>query len=280
MDKLLTDENREKYMDMGVEFGLQVLGALAIFIIGKMVAKFVTRMVKKLLEKADLDKTLVSFIGNIVYALALTFVIIASLGQLGVETASLAAILAAAGLAVGLALQGSLANFAAGVMVIAFRPFKIGDFVEAAGVSGSVKDISIFTTTMTTPDNKTIIIPNSNVTSGNIINYSTQDKRRVDMVFGIGYGDDIKLAKETLVEILESDERILKDPAFKVAVSELADSSVNFVVRPWVKTADFWDVKFDITETVKNTFDKKGISIPFPQQDVHMHNVTEMKKAA
>lgn len=199
------------------------------------------------------------------------FVIVASLDQLGVDTTSLVAILGAAGLAIGLSLQDSLKNFAAGVMLLLFKPFKAGDFVEAGGTSGSIKKIGIFTTTMTTPDNKEIIVPNGNIYGGNITNFSAKETRRVDMVVGIGYDADLLKAKEILKEMVAADERILAEPAPTVAVSELADSSVNFVVRPWVKAADFWGVKFDFTEAVKLRFDQEGISIPFPQMDVHLH---------
>lgn len=252
-------------------YGLKLLGALAIFFIGKWAVRMGSNLCKKLMEKANVDKTLVSFGGNIVYALGLTFVVIAAIGQLGVQTTSLAAIIAAAGLAIGLALQGSLSNLAAGVMIILFRPFRVGNYVEAAGTAGTVHDLNIFTTTLKTPDNKIIIVPNSKITDGNITNYSAQNQRRVDMVFGIGYGDDIKKAKEILHAIADADERILKDPEVQIAVSELGESSVNFVMRPWVKSGDFWDVKFDVTEKVKMEFDKNGISIPFPQRDVHVH---------
>lgn len=252
-------------------YGLKVLGALAIFFIGKWAVRMGSNLCKKLMEKANVDKTLVSFAGNIIYALGLTFVVIAAIGQLGVQTTSLAAIIAAAGLAIGLALQGSLSNLAAGVMIILFRPFRVGNYVEAAGTAGTVHDLNIFTTTLKTPDNKIIIVPNSKITDGNITNYSAQDRRRVDMVFGIGYGDDIKKAKEILKAIADADERILKDPEVQIAVSELGESSVNFVMRPWVKSGDFWPVKFDVTEKVKMEFDKNGISIPFPQRDVHVH---------
>jgi small conductance mechanosensitive channel len=190
-----------------------------------------------------------------------------------VETTSFIAILGAAGLAVGFALQGSLSNFAAGVMLIIFRPFKSGDFIEAGGTIGVVEAIQIFNTVLRTPDNKMVIVPNSNITGGNITNYSAKEDRRIDMVFGIGYDDDLKKAKEILERLISEDSRILKDPAPTVAVSELADSSVNFVVRPWVKTSDYWAVYWDFTEKVKLTFDAEGISIPYPQQDVHMHQV-------
>lgn len=260
-------------------YGLQVIGALAIFIIGRWAAKLAKSALVKSLKKAKVDDILVSFVSNLAYALILAFVIIAVLGNLGVETTSIAAIFAAAGLAIGLALQGSLSNFAAGIMLVIFRPFKTGDFIEAAGTAGVVNEINIFTTTLKTGDNKTIIIPNSSVTGGNITNYSAEKTRRVDMVFGIGYGDDIKKAKTVLEKILKEEKRILKDPAPTVAVSELAESSVNFVVRPWVKTADYWGVFWDVTEKVKLAFDKEGISIPFPQRDLHVHNVAEIKKS-
>ena len=276
----LLQGDAQQWTELALRYGVQLLTAIAIFVIGRWAAKAVTGILRKAMSKAKADEMLVGFLSNIVYGLLLTFIVIAALSQLGIETTSLAAILAAAGLAIGLALQGSLSNFAAGVMIIIFRPFKKGDYVEAAGTAGSVNDINIFTTTLKTPDNKMVIIPNSSVTGGNITNYSAESKRRIDMVFGIGYNDDIKKAKQVLEQIIASDERILSDPEPVVAVSELADSSVNFVVRPWAKTADYWAVKWDITEKVKETFDKEGISIPFPQQDVHMHDVVALKKAA
>ena len=213
---------------------------------------------------------LIEFIGSIAKAALLLFVIIASLDMLGVNTTSLIAMLGAAGLAVGLALQGSLQNFASGVLLIIFRPFKIGDFVEAGGTVGTVEKITIFNTIVLSPDNREIIVPNGAIYGGTITNFSARDSRRIDMVFGIGYGDDIKKAKDILMQAMASDSRVLKDPAPVVALAELADSSVNFVVRPWVKGADYWDVKFDLTEHIKMAFDEKGISIPFPQMDVHM----------
>ena len=270
----------EQLSELVITYGIQILTALVIFVVGRWIAKAITGVLRKTLTRANADDMLVGFLGNIAYGLLLTFVIIAALSQLGIETTSLAAILAAAGLAVGLALQGSLSNFAAGVMIVIFRPFRKGDYIEAAGTAGSVDDINIFTTTLKTPDNKTVIIPNSGVTGGNITNYSAEPKRRVDLVFGIGYNDDLKKAKKVLESIVTSDERVLKDPAPLVAVDELADSSVNFIVRPWVNTADYWGVYWDMTEKVKETFDEEGISIPFPQQDVYMHDVVAMKKAA
>mgnify|MGYP003571999933 FL=1 len=235
--------------------------------------KILSKLLRKGLGKADMDPILVNFVASIVSSLLLLFIIIASLNQLGVDTTSLIAIFGAAGLAIGLALQGSLQNFASGVMLIIFRPFKTGDFVEAGGTSGVVESISIFTTIMRTGDNREVIVPNGAIYSGTITNYSARETRRVDMVFGIGYGDDIKKAKQILQQVLDQDERVLKDPAALVAVGELADSSVNFNVRPWVKSADYWSVKFDLTEKVKLAFDENKISIPFPQMDVHMDKV-------
>ena len=254
-----------------IPFGMKLLVAIIIFIVGKMVAKMLVNLFGKIMKHSKYDDMLVDFLKSIISAILMLFVIVAALDHLGVDTTSLVAILGAAGLAIGLSLQGSLQNFAAGVMLLVFRPFKQGDFVEAGGTAGVVKNITIFTTIMTTPDNKEIIVPNGNIYSGNIINYSAKDTRRVDMVFGIGYDSDLKQAKQILEQLMNDDERILKDPKVQIAVSELADSSVNFVVRPWVKSADYWGVLFDTTEAVKLKFDEAGISIPFPQMDVHMH---------
>jgi small conductance mechanosensitive channel len=217
------------------------------------------------------DETLVSFIVNLTYIVLMTFIIIAALGQLGVQTASFVAVLGAAGLAVGLALQGSLANFAAGVLMIIFKPFKVGDFIEAGGTSGVVEEIGIFTTELKSPDNKKVIIPNAKVTGDNIVNYTAKDKRRVDIIAGVSYEDDLDKVRKVLEEIITDDERILEDPSPTIGVLELADSSVNFVVRPWVKTADYWDVFFSTQEKIKKRFDAEGITIPFPQRDVHVY---------
>ncbi|WP_415903260.1 mechanosensitive ion channel family protein [Neptuniibacter sp. QD29_5] len=245
--------------------------ALAIFFIGRWVVKQVIKLLERVLRKAKVEDMLVNFISSIASVALLLFVIVASLNQIGVDTTSLIALLGAAGLAIGLSLQDSLKNFAAGVMLVIFKPFREGDFVEAAGVAGVVEHIQIFNTIMRTGDNREVIIPNGSIYSGVITNYSARDTRRVDMVFGIGYDDDLRKAKEILNDIIAADERILKDPAPVVAVSELADSSVNFVVRPWVNSADYWAVLWDTTETVKLRFDEEGISIPFPQMDVHLH---------
>lgn len=259
--------SQEYILPWAINIGL----ALAIFIVGRWVVKLLMNLVGRMLRKTKMDVMLINFVSSIAHALLLLFVVIAALGQLGVDTTSLIALIGAAGLAIGLSLQDSLKNFAAGVMLIVFRPFKAGDFVEAAGVSGVVEQIAIFNSIFRTGDNREIIIPNGNIYSGNIINYSKRDTRRVDMVFGIGYGDDLLKAKQILVDILEQDERVLKEPAAVVSVAALADSSVNFNVRPWTKTEDYWAVLWDTTEKVKLEFDRQGISIPFPQMDVHLH---------
>jgi len=253
-----------------IPWAINISLALVIFYIGRVVVSIVVKVLRKLLVRAKMDDILINFVSSIVKSLLLLFVIVASLDQLGVNTTSLIALLGAAGLAVGLALQGSLQNFAAGVMMIVFRPFKAGDFVEAGGTSGVVEAINIFSTTMRTGDNREIIVPNGSIYNGAITNFSARETRRIDMVFGIGYGDDLRKAREIMQNVMDADERVLKDPAYTVAVSELADSSVNFVVRPWVKSGDYWAVKFDLTEKIKLAFDENGISIPFPQMDVHM----------
>jgi small conductance mechanosensitive channel len=266
-----TDKMSEMIDTYVIPWGINIVMAIIIYIIGKFVVGIVINLLGKLLERAKYNEMLVSFVKSIVRAVLMLFVIVAALDKLGVDTTSMVAILGAAGLAIGLSLQGSLQNFAAGVMLLVFKPFKAGDFVDAGGASGTIKSISIFNTIMTTPDNKEIIVPNGRIYGDNITNYSAKDTRRVDMVVGIGYDADLLKAKNILNEMVDADPRILKDPAPKVAVSELADSSVNFVVRPWVAAADYWGVKFDFTEAVKLRFDAEGISIPFPQMDVHLH---------
>jgi len=256
-------------------YGLRIVAALVIFVVGRWVARALKRLAVRMMRKSKVEETLISFVGNLTYIALLVFVIIAALNQLGIQTTSFIAIIGAAGLAIGLALQGSLANFAAGVLMIIFRPFKVGDYIEAAGAAGVVEKIEIFTTQIKTPDNKTIIIPNAGVTGGSITNYSAKDTRRVDMVIGVGYGDDLKKVREVLEEVLAKDDRVLDDPAPTIGVMELGDNSVNFAVRPWVKTADYWGAYFDLTETVKRRFDQEGISIPFPQRDVHLYEYKE-----
>ena len=260
-----------KGYDLVTVFGVKILAALAVFIIGRWVVKYLRNLTERLMGKRNVDITLSKFIANMTYVALLTFVILAALGMLGVQTTSFIAVIGAAGLAIGLALQGSLANFAAGVLMIIFRPFKVGDFIEGAGVAGIVEEVQIFTTRLATPDNKTIIIPNAKLTSDNIINYSAKGTRRADMVFGIGYEADIDKARDIITDILSTDERVLKEPPIQVAVSALADSSVNFVARAWVNAGDYWGVVFDTTEAVKKRFDAEGVSIPFPQRDVHIY---------
>ena len=265
-----------KYIDTAVQaisvYGVKLLIALIVFLIGKRIARMLTNIAVKAMSKASVDKELTGFLESLIYWGLFAIVVIAALGQLGIQTASFIAILGAAGLAVGLALQGSLSNFAAGVLILILRPFNVGNYVETAGSAGSVTRINIFTTELLTGDNKKIIIPNSRVLDSNIVNYSSTGTRRVDMVFGIGYDDDIDKARSILKSIIDDDKRILKDHDTRIAVSELGDSSVNFVVRPWVSSADYWDVLFDTNAEVKKRFDAQGVSIPFPQRDVHVIN--------
>lgn len=254
-----------------VPWAINIVSALAVFMIGRLAIRIISGIIEKVLRKSKMDNMLVNFVLSIISALMLLFVLVASLDQLGVDTSSLIAIVGAAGLAIGLSLQDSLKNFAAGVLLVVFRPFREGDFVEAAGVSGVVERITIFNTFMRTGDNREVIVPNGPIYGGVIVNYSKRETRRVDMTFGIGYDANLLQAKQLLQEIMAEDERILKEPEPVVAVSELADSSVNFVVRPWVNTADYWAVLWDTNEKVKLRFDEAGISIPFPQMDVHFH---------
>ncbi len=261
----------QQFQTIGITFGIKIIAAIAIFLIGRMVARVVTNGIEKVLASRDVDKILQTFFSNLVYWALMTFVIIAAINQVGIQTTSLIAIMGAAGLAVGLALQGSLSNFAAGVLIVMFRPYKVGDFVEAAGIAGSVVQVQILTTVLKTGDNKQIVVPNAQIMSGIITNYSANDTRRIDLVIGIGYDDDIDKTRDTIQQLVDADDRILKDPACLIAVSELADSSVNFVVRPWVKSADYSAVNFGLTEAIKKRFDKEGISFPYPQRDVHIH---------
>jgi small conductance mechanosensitive channel len=258
----------------GVELGINLITAIAIFFVGKWVVNLVIKGMLNAMQKSDMDVTLRRFIANLLRMLLMLFVIIAAIHQLGVQTASLIALLGAAGLAVGLALQGSLSNFAAGVLIVLFRPYKVGDWIEGGGVSGAVEEVQILTTVLKTGDNKRVIIPNSQIMGSTITNYSANETRRIDLVVGVSYSDDLDKVRKELEGLVAAEERILADPAVTIAVSELADSSVNFVLRPWVKTEDYWGVYFDLTEAVKKRFDEVGISIPFPQRDVHLHNVT------
>lgn len=256
------------------EYGIKIVSAIAILVIGLWIAKLITKSFNKMLTKKGTDVTLTKFFTAMVRIALIAFVIIAAISQAGVETTSFIAVLGAAGLAVGLALQGSLSNFASGVMLIIFKPIKVGDYIEGGGSAGSVKEIGIFVTTLTSPDNKVIFVPNSRMTSDNIINYTMNDTRRVDMVFGIGYNDDIDKAKKVIEEVLNLNSKILSEPAPTIKLHELGDSSVNFIVRPWTKTSDYWSVYWEITEAVKKKFDEQNIEIPYPQRDVHLYQTT------
>jgi small conductance mechanosensitive channel len=255
----------------GIEFGKDLVVALAIFYIGRMVAHTVTRLLRKAMQKQKVDQTLETFVCNLINTVLMIFVIIAAISQVGVQTTSLIALVGAAGLAVGLALQGSLSNFASGVLIVMFRPYKVNDFIDAAGISGVVEEVQILTTVLKTGDNKRVIVPNSQIMDSIITNYSANDRRRVDMTVGVSYSDDLDKVRKTLEDLVAADKRILTDPACTIAVAELADSSVNFVLRPWVESGDYWGVKFELTEAIKKRFDEVGISFPFPQQDVHLY---------
>lgn len=252
-------------------YGLKVLAAIAVLALGHWAARFCSRLARRVMERRKVDPTLVAFAGSLIFYALLAFVVLAALGQLGIQTTSFVALVGAAGLAIGLALQGSLANFAAGFLLILFRPFRAGDYIEGAGTAGTVEGIQIFTTQLTTPDNKRIIIPNAKLTGDNIVNWSASGTRRVDLEFGVGYGADIDRAKAIIAGILAEDGRVLQDPAPAIAVAALADSSVKLVARPWASTADYWGVVFDTTEKVKKRFDAEGIPIPYPQRDVHLY---------
>ncbi len=259
----------------GVDLGINVAIAIAIFYVGKMAISLVVRALHKVMQRQEVDKTLETFVCNLVRMVLLVVVIIAAIGQIGIETTSFIAIFGAAGLAVGLALQGSLSNFAAGVLIVLFRPYRVGHFIEAAGINGVVEQVQILTTVLKTGDNKQVIVPNGQIMNSIITNFSANDTRRVDMVVGVSYDDDLDKVRNTIKELVAAEDRILDEPACTIAVSALADSSVNFVVRPWVKTSDYWGVMFDLTEAIKKRFDKDGISFPFPQRDVHLHTVKD-----
>lgn len=278
----MTFENLVAHLDVEtlwdtviIPWGSNILFAILIFFIGKSIANILIKLLKKGLQKASVDPMLSNFVVSVSKTLLLLLIIIAALSQLGVNTASLIALIGAAGLAIGLALQNSLQNFAAGVLLLVFKHFKVGDVVEIGGKIGTVEAVGIFSTTLQTGDNKTLIMPNGAIYSGSITNFSTKPTRRVDMTFGIGYDDDIKKAKSILEQLVQEDERILKDPQPTIALSELGDSSINFIVRPWVNAADYWTVLWDMNEKVKLAFDDAGISIPYPQMDVHLHTETK-----
>lgn len=266
-----TAELLELVQEKGLELAENLLLALVIFVVGRIVAKVLKRVIEGAMRRANFDETLLQFLGNIAMTLMMMFVCLASLDMLGVNTTSLAAVLAAAGLAIGLALQGSLSNFAAGIMLILFRPFKVGDFIEAGGTAGIVDEIHIFHTLMKTPDNRKIVVPNSQITDSIITNNSTNPTRRIDITVQCGYDDDLSAVKEFLWELIRADERILEDPEPSVVVTELAASGVNILIRPWTKSENYWLTKCDLTEQVKLGFDERGFTIPYPTQELHIH---------
>ena len=252
--------------------GTRILFAVLIIVIGRWVVKLLLKIINTALEKTSIEETVRIFVGNLLRTLFMVVVFIAAINQLGIETTSIIAMLGAAGLAIGLALQGSLANFAAGILIVTFRPYKVGDYIQAGSASGTVLDIQIFSTVLKTPDNKMIVIPNGSVMDGSITNYSEQPTRRVDIVASCGYEDDIDKVKQLLTDIINQDDRILDEPEPIVALSELADNSINFVVRPWVNSSDYFPVYYSLLEQIKKRFDKEGISIPYPQRDIHIYN--------
>lgn len=266
--------NTEELIDLALTYAPKLLGAIVVLVVGLWVVKLITKIVRKVLNRSEVAPSLEGFIASLVSILLKVMVYISALGMLGIEMTSFIAILGAAGLAVGMALSGTLQNFAGGVMILFFKPFKVGDYIDAQGHSGSVKEIQIFVTQLATPDNKIIFIPNGPLANGSLTNFSREEKRRVDWTFGIGYGDDVDTAYKVISDLLAADERIDKDPEPFMAVSELADSSVNIAVRVWVNAADYWAVYFRMNEEVYKTFDKHGLSIPFPQTDVHLHKVS------
>ena len=257
---------------IAADFGLRVLYAVLIIVIGRWVVKLLLKIIKAALEKTTVEETVRIFAVNLLNTLLLVIIFIAAINQLGIETTSIIAMLGAAGLAIGLSLQGALANFAAGILIVIFKPYKVGDYIEAGSAAGTVLDIQIFSTVLKTPDNKIVIVPNGTIMKDSVVNYTDQATRRVDIVASCGYEDDIDKVKEILKDILNQEDRILAEPEPRIAVSELADNSVNFIVRPWVNSSDVLSVKYSILEQIKKRFDEEGISIPYPQRDVHIYN--------
>lgn len=272
----MSEEKITSFTEQAIEFvityGPKLIAAILVLIIGWMVIKYITKTINKIMVKRDVDPSLRPFLKSMAGALLKIMLLITVVQMVGVETTSFVAILGAAGLAVGLALSGTLQNFAGGVIILILKPFKVGDWIDAQGYSGTVDNIQIFNTFLKTPDNKTVIIPNGPLSTGAMVNYSTEENRRVDFVFGIGYGDDIDKARSVIEKMVAADGRVFKDPAPQIVVAELADSSVNFKVRLWAKASDYWDIYFEYTENVKKAFDTEGLNIPFPQMDVHVHN--------
>ena len=274
MDPINTISHPDFFQMMFIPWAIRIVTAIAIWIAGKWIARKLVRISRKLMTRAQLDEMLITFAGNIIYTVLLIVVGIAALDQLGIKTTSLLAIFGAAGLAVGLALKDSLANFSSGVLLILFRPFKVGDFIEAAGVLGTVDEVRIFSTILHSPDNRQIIVPNGQIYDGTIVNFSTHSTRRIDLVIGIGYEDDIRKARNIIETIVKNDDRILSDPEPYIALGELADSSINIDLRPWVNRSDYLAVKSSLLENIKTSFDENGISIPYPQQDIHMYKMS------
>ena len=275
METELTKDMMNSLIEIGSSIGISLLMALAILIVGRQLVKLILRLITVALEKSKVEDTVRIFVTNLLNTLLMILVFIAAINQLGIETTSIIAVLGAAGLAIGLALQGSLSNFAAGILIVIYRPYKVGDYIEAGNHAGTVKDIQIFSTVLKTPDNKIVVVPNGSIMNGSIVNYSGQDKRRIDLIISCSYEDDIDKVRSVLEDILKKEKRVLKDPKPQIAVAELADSSVNFIFRPWVKRTDYLPVYYSLLEEVKKRFDKEGISIPYPQSDVHIHNHKE-----
>ena len=271
MNKELLQEIMNYAIEITSNFGLKLLTALIVVIVGRQLVKILLKVIKVALEKANTEETVRIFVANLLNTVFTVIIFVAAINQLGVETTSIIALLGAAGLAIGLALQGSLANFASGILIVIFRPYKVGDYIEAGTNAGTVKDIQIFSTVLRTPDNKTIVVPNGSIMDGSITNYSEQPTRRIDIIASCSYEDDLDKVKQVLKTILDSEDRILTEPKPQIAVSELAESSVNFIVRPWVNSSDYLPVMYSLLEQIKKTFDQEGISIPYPQSDIHIH---------
>jgi small conductance mechanosensitive channel len=264
-----------QFSELLSSFGISLFIALCILIIGRQAVKILIKIISSALERSNTEDTVRIFVTNLLNTLLMIVIFIAAINQLGIETTSIIAVLGAAGLAIGLALQGSLSNFAAGILIVIYRPYKVGDYIQADNHLGTVDDIQIFSTVLRTPDNKVVVVPNGSIMNGSIVNFSNQEERRIDIVIGCSYDDDIDKVKAVLADVLSKDDRILSEPKPRIALSELADSSVNFIVRPWVKNSEYIDVLYSLLEEIKKRFDQEGISIPYPQSDVHIHNHSE-----
>ena len=275
MDFNLDENLWNQLTELLSSFGISFFIALCILIIGRQAIKIIIKIISSALERSNTEDTVRIFVTTLLNTLLMIVVFIAAINQLGIQTTSIIAVLGAAGLAIGLALQGSLSNFAAGILIVIYRPYKVGDYIQADNHLGTVDDIQIFSTVLRTPDNKIVVVPNGSIMNGSIVNFSHQKERRIDIVIGCSYDDDIDKVKEVLADVLSKDERILKEPKPRIALSELADSSVNFIVRPWVKNSEYLDVLYSLLEEIKKRFDQEGISIPYPQSDVHIHNHSE-----